>query len=589
MPNYGYTFKNFAGDLWRVAVMDTTEENGDLLALKPTEDGFTLNYEGGTEEPYREIITSTLAFSIYRDANSLALLDLLAYGDMNRCEVLLYKITGEYDETATLFWAGRPLLDALVKPDAPDNVGVINIQAVDGFGQLQDYEYTTYDVNALDTLLTLNEWFEIIFAKMPVTFVTGALWSNASVWYETRMPYDSSTDPMQITKIKQKAFVTVDEFGVYKGSSLYDILIYILTTHNLTVRFWGDYLFIQDNTFVQTTTRKWTYDSNADFVSTAIISLQDTMLQRLEGGSFTYVAPMKKVVAEYDYFEGIYENNLFPSVVEFDTAYELTLATAGETISLMGTLQTDYEPILELSGRIRVEYVIKITNGTHYLNGVLGENYWTTNAASVITLYSRGFNSDEITQLFTTFWIDTIPPEDGEPITFEVEFLRLVEEISYQLWTPGTITMSHTCVADSFTSFVSVSTDPPMEGTYKYQATVVETEKYDLELRKTILGDGPRPKCKGALRVNDSPALVAEKWVIYSEIGAEGMAINSLRCRETLALRRVVTQKINGTFYGTPNIQKGFVYNAQYYVFTQINWSANKNEFYFSAIALNYE
>lgn len=592
MASYGYTFKNFAGDLWRVAVLDTTEEGApELLPLKPTEDGFNLGWEGGTDaETYSEILTSTLNFSVYRNTNSLNMLDDLAYGDVNRYEIVLYKVTGEYSETETLYWGGRPLLDSLIKLDMPDNVGVINIQAVDGFGQLQDIEYTGYDPDNLDTTHTLVEWLATIFEKMPITYFTAPVLRTASVWYERRHTPGNTYDPIEKTALKEADFVTMDKYGQIKGMPLYDILIYILTTFNLTIRFWKDFLIIQDNTYEQDTTRSWLYSGTGVYSTTEIINLFQTMPKR-EGGDFSYIAPIKRVIATYEYGEGIYKKNLFPPVVERDTEYNLGLATTDATLSIGGTIQTDFAGDGDLY-RIRCAYKLIITDGTNYLNGTLADNEWTTNPAHYVVVYSRGFKSNSEAAIYTSFWIDTIPPQDGVNITFQWQFDNLVNESDYTVWTPGvgtTQTMTHVAVENSFKVTVTITGAEPMEGEYIYQATVVETEKYDLELRKTIIGDGPKATCKGALRVHDDPVAIADGWNIYSEIGSvTPMDVNSLRCREMLALRRIVTSRMNGKFYGTPDIQKGFVYNTEHYIFTSVNWNAQKNEANFSALALIY-
>jgi len=169
-------------------------------------------------------------------------------------------------DSYTDYWYGFVLQDSMQKPDAPDNTDVIVIQASDGFGELQDQEWTGFDIVTPDASKTITEWMALIATKLPFTHkptegASSVAFQFASVWYakgqvNNVIPTPQNADPLANTYIKEVAFVKVDDYGVTKGFTYYEILTYILECFNLQASMWnGSILIIQQNTYTQTSTR----------------------------------------------------------------------------------------------------------------------------------------------------------------------------------------------------------------------------------------------------------------------------------------------------------------------------------------------
>lgn len=600
MANYEYTFKNFAGDLWNVQILDSLDIGADPYILHPLDNGFNLQWQGETEATYKPILTSSLNFDVYRDDNSLQLLQSLASSVMGRFEVVINKLTGAYEDELTPYWFGYVLQDSMQVDDLPNNVGKISFSASDGFGELQDIKFDDFDIALPNARRTLVEWLALICTKLPLTYkTTGGTIQTASVWYCTEHASTSADDPMNNTINNESVFVKVEDFineaketvQIVTGLSFYEILVTILESFNLVLKHWeGTYLLIQDNTMIQATTRSWLYDKTGTFVSTQLIDLQQTMPSRLAGGSFSKLAPIKKVSTEYDYKNGIYTSNFLPTPTAESTVYNLgsfeedVALTIGGFIPAVATVPAG-------DSSLDLEYTITITRGSYYLQKITSayvpEGYmWTLTPSSVLVYATERLFTDNPTEFdaqvdtyfnFILFGIVGV----NDDITFEYSLTNIISsEITVVVVGGGQITAS----------IVNSGLNPDMEGTVVYDAGIADDIKYTLELNKSIIGDGPYSLSAGSIKVVDANTDIvkSEKWCIYSEIPSAGMALHSLRCREMLALRRVTTSFMHGTFSGTPNPFKGFEYNAEIYTITQINWEANKNEYSFTAIALVY-
>ena len=161
--HYGYTFKSESGTLWAVAIKDTTYAGATLTALKPDSVGFNLNWEGATSETYQPIVGSTFEAGVYRDANSLALLEAIIAGI--DCQFIV-----EITKTASIVWRGFLLQDSMVKPDSFTNVDTLKLKAVDGFGLLKDLDYDSFDPDALTQTTWIN-FFAKLMPHLPLHFI----------------------------------------------------------------------------------------------------------------------------------------------------------------------------------------------------------------------------------------------------------------------------------------------------------------------------------------------------------------------------------------------------------------------------------
>ena len=592
--HYNYIFKGETGELWKVEILDSTYAGVDSITLWPDGNGFGLTWEGAGEEVYQPIIASEFITNVFRDANSRALLDAIIEGPESRFTVRVYLwITSSY----VLYWQGFILQDSMTKPDAADNTAYIMLTATDGFGLLKDIKYTGFDIDAL-TRLQVNEWVTLVMAYLPEFTASVPMCGFASVWYEDSeqtsvVPSPSAADPLANTYVNQSAFLQVDDYGVVQPLSFYDILNSILLVHNLQIsQCNGRFLIIQQNTYTQAQTRVWWYDKTGAYVSTELIDLSKTIDSRFTGGTFNYILPLKEIRTEYEYRQGIYKNNLLPHNVDPNVIYDLGFSTLSAGISLTGIIEHYYEGSGGTPIEIQAVYKVQVRNGAYYLNLNSANNLeWAASALSYVPIYSSSLISVCIAEMLVVTKIDLILPplpEEGGVISFTWSFWRYEVFGTKTLWTDVFNTHTET-VDDREGSFIArINTGIIQEGTQLFRATIANGARTDIDLENSILGDGANKYSGGALFVNDTiPKIVeSDKWTIYSEIGGTGYAINSMRVREILALRRNTLQIYNGTFYGIPDFHKAMDWAGLHWIWQSISFDANNNKYTGSAMAV---
>lgn len=605
--HYRFKVLNQIGELWDIQIKDSTYVGTDFITLYPDGNGFNLNWEGETSETYTPIIPATFTAVLHNDTNSRALMNDIAAGTGGQFVVCIYKYnsTSEYWDR---MWTGPVSLDSITIPDASSNppVEYVTLTATDGFGLLKDTNLTfnlnTLSRNAITYYIctALNAIpGDVVYrgyADAPGGTQTRMI-STASVWYEDSM--DSSVvtdpnhgDPLQNTLINESAFISVDDYGVATGQSLYDVLVNILIAFNLQISQWnGSYLIIQQNTYAQAKTRAWYYDyQNFSYIDTELINLSTDMSDRLTGGMFTHILPVKSVKTEYEYKNGIYGQNLLPHNVDEEVVFDCGLSTQNRQLIAEGKIETIFNDEAGSIVFVRVVYAVRITNGTKYLNynETTSDFEWTTTATDYIpvrtTFFKAGYHPTQTR--YTSFnWLLPALPEEGQAITFEWEFLK-IEDINGNEYTATTPAIGSDDVEGTFN--LHVDYDDAGEGTYQFKSTVNNSALVDIELEKSILGDGPNNYSAGALAVIDNTDTVVNSnvWTIYSEIGGTAVALNSLRCREMLALRRAVVQLYQGTFYGTHDFHKGFVWEGKNWAWLSMSYDCNSAQFSGTAMAV---
>lgn len=589
--HYSYIFTDDGNTTWKVEIKDTTYQGETFMILKPDVSGFILNWEGASSETYKALITSSVEITVFFDENSRRLLFELASSEMGRFEVVISK---KVSTVFVHFWYGFVMQDTMEKPDDALNTNYISFTATDGFGELQETEYTGFDTGN-PARKTFIEWMAVIATKLPFTYASGTIFKTASNWYEKNMPR-AGQDPLMNTYIYESAFVEVDEYNVVKGLMYYDILTYLFEVFNLQMSLWnGIYLIIQQNSYSRPVQPAWNYDKTGAYVSSETLYLQAAMPERLTGGAFTYLAPIRKITTEYEYKNGIFDTNLLPEYLTKDTVYDMGYFDLGYmriTGHIAATLFGDATWLGAFAGLCN----IIIRNGNKYLvykTTSVGQTLvWSTIPGSIPikseTLYATAaFNGNLV------FFL----PVD---LTFAITYENLSDPVSFyfgeesyivQLMFPGagnvTVVLGDGAIVA--TGAVSAVADEK-EGTALYEAHVIESIKYNLELPTSIIGDGFYIDSAGGIRINDVNGLIipSEGWTIAERSDDTPINVHSLRCREMLALRRVTTTFYEGSFLGIPDIHKGFTWDGENWIWANISWTANLNQFTGTSIALKY-
>jgi len=591
--NFRYEFKTVSGAQYLVELLDIVEVSSEWYELQPDSDGFTLNWEGASDETYKPIVSSTLTFNLWKSATTdLLVSNILAWNDARYIvSVKVLTSPNNYD----VVWRGFLLQDAISTPDSYYNTDTVQFKAVDGFGLLKDIYYTGFEGSVIDNLTraAFIEWLVRIAEHLPLNFAVAneAIFALASNWFEDSNSYATSSDPLATIVMSDAAFVDVDKYNVATIKSYYDILYEVLKSYNLQIsQSKGKYLIIQQNTYSYSRSRRWYYDKFGTAVGSGELAYMQTPQPptRLKGGSFQYILPVKEVNTEYNFKHTVFKKNMLPSPVIENTVYSLGTFESGVVIKIEGKIQTLVESS-DAEFSYLLNYNLQIKNGSKYLKRVssslMPDYYIWTATPSVIDLWTHGLliegNPGDYSMIvnlpFSIFLPET--EELEETVTFEYTYIGYT----------GQYTLAVTQLGSPITSTViTTAVNPVMEGTQKYVATVGNNARATLELESAIIGDGAYKYSAGALLVEDFYAVLVKSnaWMEVGDIGVTSMALHSLRCREMLALRRNTVKLYSGTFSGIPDIHKGFTWLGINWCWQSINWTANYDEYTGTAMAI---
>ena len=586
--HYSYMFQTHpltgtTGKTFKVFIRDTTYAGTDEVILKPDEDGFTLGWEGATSETYQPFITSTFTAGLYLDANVRQLISDIIKGKEAQFTICIFEITLS---TSAPKWIGIVMREEITIPDSSDSI--VTITATDGFGLLKDTQYVYTSGNSRNLLEYLAE-ISLLLNHDKTLDDTQPLWRLASVWFEdSKLTTD---DPLGINQIDEAAFAEVDNYGLIQTKSYYDILEQFLIAFNLQISQWeGVFLLIQQNSYGSYTTVKyWDYAYDGSFVDTDDYTLSESMPDRFEGGSYSYILPAKEVKTEYEFKQGVYNNNLLPNNVNPDTEYSIGTSSGSDIYTVSGTVETTYNgdggAVLTL---IQALYRLSIKAGTYYIDtDAYGGLSWSTTPTNYYKFYSNRLRSNGSVQINTNgFSLITPPvPAVGLSVSIQWEFLGFVEypytDTSY---TPGA---GHTITYDDIEGTFSaiVNSAESQSGKLLFKTTVGNSALVITELQNALIGDGPNQYSAGAIAVNVLGTFDnSDLWQIYGLTAGTNYPLNSLRCLEMLALRRYTVPVFSGNFFGQPNIHKSVPF-AEYggadenWIWTAITWNANLMSF----------
>jgi hypothetical protein len=582
--HYSYTFESqpisgATGKTYKVLIRDTDYTGTDEVILLPDSDGFTMNWEGPTSETYQPFITSTVSIGLYIDANVRQLISDIIKGNEAKFTVVIYEITLS---TSAPKWQGIVLREEITVPDATE--AVITITANDGFGLLKDSQYTYTSGNSR-TLLDYLAEISTLLKHDKNLLVTQPCWRLASVWFEDSKA--TTDDPLGLNQIDEAAFATVDDFGVTVTKSYYEILEQFLIAFNLQISQWnGVFMLIQQNSYGSyTTVHYWDYAYDGASVDDDDLTLLADMPDRFEGGSYSYVLPCKEVAAEYEFKQGIYNNNLLPYNVNPDTEYSIGISSGSDIYTVSGTVETTYNgdggAVLTL---IQALYRLSIKAGTYYIDTAAdGTLSWSTTPVNYYKFYSNRLRSNGSIQINANGFSLITPPVPAVDLAVSVqwEFIGFVEyPYTDTAYTPGAgYTIAYDDIEGSFIAIVNSAES--QEGKLRFKTTVSNSALAVLELPNAVIGDGPNDYSAGSIAVDVSGTFEnSDLWQIYGLTASTNYPLHSLRCLEMLALRRYLVPLYSGNFFGAPDIHKSVEFNeyggaTESWIWTSVNWKAN--------------
>ncbi len=178
--------------------------------------GFTIDWQGETDEIYSPIISSSLTFSLYDRGESWldTFFDAFKQYQEKRFYVVVKKNTN-------IFWFGWIVQD-LIEIEDVSNPTLYQFQAVDGISKMAStpYEYDGVTRTITDTI------YNIISDNTPIAELTqtDVLLRTISNYWSEEQTYSDTTDPLSITRFPAKTFAEYTDIGTIEYSTGLDII-----------------------------------------------------------------------------------------------------------------------------------------------------------------------------------------------------------------------------------------------------------------------------------------------------------------------------------------------------------------------------
>jgi len=179
-------------------------------------DGFTLDWQGQTDEIYSPIIGSSLTFSLYDRGESWLDTFITAFKEYQeeRFFVVVKK-------NSNVYWFGYMIQD-LIEIEDISNPTLYQFSAVDGISRMssQSYEYDG------ETRTITDHLFNIIKDNSPVAELTQTdvlLRTISNYWAENHV-YSLATDPLSVTRFPAKTFANYTDIGTIEYSTGFEII-----------------------------------------------------------------------------------------------------------------------------------------------------------------------------------------------------------------------------------------------------------------------------------------------------------------------------------------------------------------------------
>lgn len=609
-------FHSSTDKLFKVEIHDE-DFSGTAEAFTVASDGFTLNYNGETDDIVSPIIGSSCTISAYNNSSAFdTFISALKNYQEQRFTVRIYGeadtiqdgLVFDFYETELppdnglrLYWCGIVMQD-LVTVEDTHKPYVFQITAVDGIGHLASKEYTGI------TDVTIESFIESAVDAIGIDSLYAdddLLYATSVNTWDTQQTYSTSTDVTTLTRFNALVYADKQEDGTLVYSSYLDILKELCIAFG--ARFYqreGVYYFEQYLERAETSRYVSAYKKDGSKVFTSSVS-DDITLDgttsggaRLAGNSFNFLPALKKVQVGFNQ-ERL--NNLLASGMTFTTATPRQdlgfvnddnngrLQIIGDLIYQLnhngnpGAIAFEFwRPVWQVE--VRVEDVLN--PGTFYylkrnwqpgLSGaqLYGATSWTTTPSYYYIDGDIGVNEAGGLYLSTAVGIVTPPLPVAGDATLDVNFEDVYDNTGASQTVPGYFDQ----IVESKNFRVLYLDDNGSAS----DITVYSATNTDTNINSNLILD------LGELRVSDSTGLQGSfyvyngtAWVASTQWrrGNSGSYVSLLKLltNEVLALHKKPIERYSGTVVGPYPFGVRYSFESAYWLPMQGSYNANLDE-----------
>ena len=604
-------FHSSTDKLFKVEIHDE-DFTGEAEAFTVASDGFTLNYNGETDDIVSPIIGSNCTISAYNNSSAFdTFINALKNYQEQRFTVRIYGeadtiqdgLVFDFYETELppdnglrLYWCGIVMQD-LVTVEDTHKPYIFQITAVDGIGHLANLDYTWATYDTIESFLeraTDAIGLDSLYADDDLLYAT-----CLNTW-DTNITYDANTDVATLIRYHAPILHTRESDGTVVYPKYLEVLQELCIAFG--ARFYqreGVYYFEQyiERTETTRTVSAYYKDGTKAFTSSVSddITLDGTTSggARLAGNSFNFLPALKKVEVRHN--KTIRENLLGRFVNFYTTTTALSLGVLSDDnnayLQLNGTL--NYRLTHPTTGsntgyfRARFRIQLKIEDqanpGTYYYlkrdwspsgGQLYGATTWTTTASYYYLDATLAKNSATGLNVSSLFAVATPNlPVEGEA-TIDIEQNGLYNQNNNSVSVPSGY-FAGWSVEDVLVTYKSDEANSVSTRYFSSNGSTNINSNLVLDLGEVRLADafgGP-----GSFLVYDGSAWVASSdWRRGNSGGYENLL--SLLTKEVLSLHSKPIERYSGTVVGPYPFGVRYSFEGSYWLPMQGSYNANMDE-----------
>ena len=604
-------FYSSTDKLFKVEIHDE-DYTGEAEAFTVASDGFTLNYNGETDDIVSPIIGSSCTISAYNNSSAFdTFISALKNYQEKRFTVRIYGeadtiqdgLVFDFYETELppdnglrLYWCGIVMQD-LVTVEDTHKPYVFQITAVDGIGHLANLDYTWATYDTIESFLeraTDAIGLDSLYADDDLLYAT-----CLNTW-DTNITYDATTDVATLIRYHAPILHTRESDGTVVYPKYLEVLQELCIAFG--ARFYqreGVYYFEQyiERTETTRTVSAYYKDGTKAFTSSVSddITLDGTTSggARLAGNSFNFLPALKKVEVRHN--KTIRENLLgrFVNFYTTTTALSLGVLSDGNNAYLQLNGKLNYRLTHPTTGsntgyfRARFRIQLKIEDqanpGTYYYlkrdwnpsgGQLYGATTWTTTASYYYLDATLAKNSATGLNVSSLFAVATPNlPVEGEA-TIDIEQNGLYNQNNNSVSVPSGY-FAGWSVEDVLVTYKSDEANSVSTRYFSSNGSTNINSNLVLDLGEVRLADafgGP-----GSFLVYDGSAWVASSdWRRGNSGGYENLL--SLLTKEVLSLHSKPIERYSGTVVGPYPFGVRYSFDGSYWLPMQGSYNANLDE-----------
>jgi hypothetical protein len=592
-------FHSDNNDLYKIDLHDE-DWSGGAHDFTVGGDGFSLNYQGGTDDLISPIISSELTFSIAtRSGQTESYINSVKTYQESRFRIVVYK-------DSSIYWVGWVMQDLIEIEDAADPYFSV-LKAVDGIGRLSNIEYEDANDISQGGGLRLTNIVDIAYNSLSKTG-TSDLWGSTDTylqtsadWWETSlMTYSATDNPLEDIALDVRIFQDYDGDGNIVNANVYDVLHQVATAFNARVyQADGRFVMEQYGQLDSSSRLVFKYDKTATFLSyetvTNDISINQTSnAARLAGNMHNFIPAVSRAEVTYN------QKFLDPwiTTLPFDSArtqYSLGFIAGGTgtTLTLTGTVKYNTQvtgasyndgvlmPIYRME--IRVEdvnnagtyhYLRRDYNGIGGAGATYGNALWQTSQAYYYFDADDERTTDGEVFIYNNLALSSLPLPVSGDLRVTIELYNVYKQPTGNLFTLGT-NQTQTWII-----LANISREEDGAGAADSEVFIANNSSTGVDSNLTLdvgsinIGDG-------LLQTGHLCAYNGTAWGSSSSWrkGSSGTGVSFLQLlvREALALHYLPIERYNGSISGDFSLGQRITFSSMELVMMGGSFGATAN------------